>query len=745
MIKRMKYIPLLLLVVFASCKTDSSKDYLQYVDMMIGTTASTLPAIDGSKKLQENGQTIITAGSPFAMTQWTVQMHSTEYPCNAPFYYGTVFTHGFRGSHWLSGACDKDYASIGVIPTTLSTEFKFLPEQRQTLALVQYEEISPAFISLGFPAMQLITDFTGTKHCGFFRFAWLLPEDPTILLTVNNDDNKGYIKIDLENQEIVGYNPVNRNYFTTDEKAGFSGYFVARFDHEINKYGTFGNFDITHGSTENTDQQQMGAYVSFLPENGEAIGMKVGTSFTSIENARLNLETEIADWDFEGTKSATEKEWNDLLGTIEVESTDTSDLTKFYTALYHSLLQPRLFSDVNGDYPAFSKQYEIRNSKEFDYYGDFSARDIYRAQMPLLSLIAPKQYNDMVKSIVAKAEEGDWLPGASRWNNFYSKEAGDHLTSILTDAAMKGFDFDVEKAYSFMLKNATQSPESDELEDGKGRRGLESYIEFGYIPLDETENGSSVKKEVARTLEYAYNDWCIAQMAQKLGNAEDQTTFNSRALNYTNIFDEENKLMNGRYSDGTFFEDLDPNKEEAFFFEGSARQYSLDVPHDVPGLIEMMDNESAFSDELDGLLQSPAYDHANPICQHIPFLYNYTGDWAKTQETVKHILDTQYATDPGGLAGQERSGQLSAWYVFSAMGFYPVCPGSNEYQLSSPIFEKVTLHLDKDFYPNNTLDILADPDEKTGIYKSAVINGKELNTVLKHEDIREGGKLTFSK
>lgn len=739
--KQYKIYFLLLILILSSC-SKTPKNYLQFVDMTVGTSFSSIPSTIENREERISGQTIIAAGSPFAMTQYTVQYHSTEMPCNPPYYFGTVHTHGFRATHWLSGACDKDYGSVGILPTKLSEEFKFLPDRRQTLALVQNDVINPAYLAVGFPDLQLMAEVTGTKRCGIFRFSWFLPDDPTLLITINNDDNLGYIKVDTEMQEIVGYNPVNRKAFTNRESAGISGFFVIKFDQVINKFGTFGNFDIEHGSTENKDQRQMGAYVSFQPEEGKAVKMKIGTSFTSIENARQNLETEIKDWNFDAMKEQSEKEWNELLGTIEVESEDTTDIKNFYTSLYHSLLQPRLYSDANGDYPAFSQQYEIKNTQDFEYYGDFSAWDIHRAQMPLLSLVAPKQYNDMVKSIVEKAKDGGWLPTSTRLNSYSSKQTGDYLTSILTDAAIKGFDFDKETALQLMLKNATQIADSTTLHEGKGRAGLESYLNFGYIPLDET-SGQELTDQVTRTLDYAFNDWCIAQIAEHLEDTETTNNFDFRALNYSNVFDDEAQLMNGRYGDGSFFEGLQPQDSESFFSEGTAYKYLFQVPHDVPGLIDLVMGDEAFNQKLDQFLQSSDYFHADPGSHHVPFLYNYTGNWDKTQETVKRLLNTRYKLGPGGLAGRENAGQLSAWYVFGAMGFYPVCPGSDEYQLSSPLFEKITVHLDKEYYPAGKLVLESDQNAKNTIYQNASLNGDETGTILKHSEIKKGATLKF--
>jgi len=597
-----------------------------------------------------------------------------------------------------------------------------------------------------FPELGIMTELTGTKRCGFFKFSWLDPKNPTILIDVNSDENQGYIKIDIEKQEVYGYNPVHRIYTGNGEPAGISGYFVAKFDKEITKYGTYGDLDYEDGSTERQNQKQTGAYVTFDIAANASVKMKIGTSFTSIENARKNLEAEISDWDFEATKKNLENIWNKTLGRIEVESEDEKELTKFYTSMYHALFHPRLYSDVNGDYPGFSENYTIHNTKDFDYYGDFSNWDIYRAQMPFLSLVAPKEYNDMVKSLITMAEQGGWLPIFPMWNNYTSAMIGDHSASIIADAYLKGFDFDIEKAYKYMRKNAFETPDPENYIDGKGRRALESYNQFGYIPLeDEVRNAFHKQEQVSRTLEYAYDDWCVAQVANKLGKKEDFDILAARAFNYTNVFDNSKGWMNGRFADETFTEDFDPNHEQSYITEGTPKHYTWYVPHDVEGLKSLMGGDEVFKKKLNQLVDIKEYWHGNEPSHQIPYLFNYVGQWDKTQKTVKHILETEYDLDPGGISGNDDAGQMSAWYVFGAMGFYPTCPGSNEYQLSSPIFSKVTLNLDKKYYPGGKFILSAESESNKTIFNKVKLNGKEISTSIKHEDLQKGGKLEFLK
>ncbi len=742
-----KTLLLLFIVILSACNKNTQKNYIQFVDQEIGTNVSTTKNADGSDQTNPvPGQTIIGVSAPFGMTSWTPQLQSGQRKCEAPYYLGNIFTEGFRATHWISGSCEKDYGSFSILPTTLSQEYKFLPNRRSTLCLINYDDNSPAYLSVGFVNEKLLAELTGTERCGFFRFSWLLPIDPVIMVSVNNEYNHGFIQIDLENQEIIGYNPVEQFYRNRGESAGIAGYFVAKFNQKFQEYGTYGNFDEEKGSTQRENQRELGAYVSFKPENDEPILMKVGTSFTSIENARKNLDAEISDWDFYGTRNRLAQQWNEILGTIEIETTDSIAKTEFYTALYHSLLHPRLMSDSNGDYPVFGQMDSIRNTTDFKFYGDFMSWNTSRAQMPLLSLIAPEQYNDMVKSLLVMAEDGGWLPDSPTMNSYNMSGTGDYASSIVVDAAMKGFDFDYGLAFDYLKKNAMEVAGESELNEGKGRPGLDTYIQNGFIPLEEQLlDFPKTESQVARTMEYAYNDWCVAQLADKLGQKEDFDILSMRALSFTNVYDENQGWVNGRHEDGSFFSEFDPDLPQSFFNDQTARQYTWYVPHDVPTLIDLMGGEDRFSEELSSFLHSAEYRHDNAGTQHIPYLYNNLGDWESTQKNVKEILKREYGVSIGGLAGHENAGQLSAWYVFSSLGFYPACPGNNEYQLSSPIFEKATLHLDKKYYPGGNLVLSADSDAASAIFNSVTLNGNKTGTAIGHELIQKGGELHFSK
>lgn len=735
---------LVLTLILGSCKKTPETNLLKYVDITIGTSKADTPAAkENPGDHVDYGQTIPAITAPFGMTQWTPQNRLSEKKCQAPYYMDTERMHGFRATHWTSGSCVQDYGSFSLMP--VSGQFDHRPRLRAATLLYDTENISPAYGSYHLAEYMIIAELTATKRCGFFRFSYADPTNPAIIIDVNSDEGQGYIKIDPERREIIAANPVHRIYNGHGQPAGFSGYMVARFDTDFKNFGTFSDYLVNNQETELANVQSLGAYIIFNPSENDVVNVKIGTSFTSIENARENLDAEIPDWDFDKTRKDLEKTWESLLGRIQVTGGTKEELTKFYTAVYHSCLHPRIYSDVNGSYPGFAGDTAIYKADDFEYYCDFSAWDTYRAQMPLLSLIAPEQYQNMVKSLIKKAEQGGWMPIFPMWNSYTSAMIGDHCSAIIGDAYMKGFSFDMETAWKYMRKNAFEIPaDYAEYVDGKGRRALRTYMEYGYIPLeDEVLEAFHKREQVSRTLEYAYNDWVLAQVAGKLELQDDQAELAERARNYVNVFDPEKGWVCGRYTDGSFTDEFDAGKPMPYITEGTPKHYTWYVPHDVEGLMDLMGGSENYLQKLESLINNNEYWHGNEPSHHIPYLFNHAGRWDLTQKTVKHILATEYSNTPGGLTGNDDAGQMSAWYVFSAMGFYPVCPGSNEYQLSSPVFSEVKLNLDKQYYPGGEFVLKAKGADNKKIFTSLLVDGKESVPTLNHSDIQKGVRVDF--
>jgi len=732
----------------ASCQPEDSAQQsvslIKYVDPLIGTGfATTESALAHSEGASEGkGQTYPAIGRPNGMTHWSPQTRASEKKCLPPYYYQDSLLQGFRATHWMSGSCTQDYGSFTLMPMT--GEVLWNAWERAVPFSHEYEDASPASYRLELPEQDIAVAMTAHLRSGLVEIDFGEHQEGILVIEPNSDEGEGYIKIDAEKNEIVGYNPVHRIYQGWGQPTGFSGHFVIQFDQPIQAFGCwrgdslFQDLPEIHGLGKAS-----GAFVKFDLAEDAVVKVRSGTSFTSAEKARLNLEKEIAHWDFAKLEKETKEVWEEALGSIQVETQREEDKTIFYTALYHSRLLPRLFSDVDGTYPEFDGADSIITANGFNYYADFSMWDTYRAVHPLLTILEPEMTADMIRSLVSKAEAGSWLPIFPGWNSYTAAMIGDHVTSMIGDAYLKGItDFDQEKAYFFMRKNAFE-PNSDieSYRDGKGRRALESYLQYGYIPLEDSVWDAFHKREQAsRTLEYAYDDFVLSQVAEKLGKSDDAQTLKNRAKNYQNVIDPVTSYARGRYADGSWYEDFDPNASRApFITEGSPNQYTWYVPHDVAGLIELMGGREVFLQKLDSLFDMGYYWHGNEPGHQTIYLYNYAGAPHKAQKWARYTMQTEYGTGPGGLSGNEDAGQMSAWYVFSAMGFYPVSPGQPLYVIGSPLFEKTTLRLSN----GNTFKVIAKNNGADAPYiQSATLNGEPLNrTWIYHEELVSGGTL----
>jgi predicted alpha-1,2-mannosidase len=472
------------------------------------------------------------------------------------------------------------------------------------------------------------------------------------------------------------------------------------------------------------------------------VTVRIGTSFTSIDEARRNLRAEIPNWDFDAVVNRSRESWSRLLDRIQVAG-DSPDRTIFYTALYHSLLLPRVFSDRSGTYPRFAGGQSIEHADGFTYYDDFSVWDTFRALHPMLTFLDPDRELDMIKSLLAKGEQGGFLPIFPAWNSYTSEMVGDHVDAIIADAYVKGIrGFDAEAAYRLMRKNATELPDHELYVDGRGRRGLASYLKYGYIPLeDHVVDAFHGNEQVSRTLEYAYDDFLVGEMAGWLGHKADAKLFAARGQNYRKIIDPETGFARGRHEDGSWATPFDPAGKYTYITEGLSFQYTFFVPQDVPGLIEAVHGRQAFVKKLDDLFAGGYYNHGNEPSHHIAYLYNFAGQPEKTQLHVHQIMEGDYRNSPDGLAGNDDAGQMSAWYVISALGFYAVTPGTPNYEIGTPHFDDVSLALPG----GKTLHIIARGAESGKFYVHSIrLNGKLLHRhSLRHAEIIGGGELVF--
>ncbi len=684
---------------------------INFVDTRVGTAeATTMTAGLFGKGSEEHGQTVPAVCVPHGMTLWTPQTRDTEEKCIAPYYFADTDLQGFRASHWISGGCTQDYGSVSL--AALGGKLRTSPLARATRIDRNSEIAHPDYYSVSLPDEGVKSEMTGLSRAGIFRFTYDADGVGHLVVNPNTDEGAGWIEVDTIKREIRGCNPVHRIYQGWGEPAGFSGWFVVKYPEDIQVVasGVFRGDEVYEGSVKAEGAPGIGAYISFLAEKDNPVEVKVGNSFTSLDGARLNLDTEIPGWDFEAVRSQTAQIWDSHLGKIEVEGGSDEDKGKFYGSLYRSSLLPRVVSDVDGSYVSFAGSGEILKMEPGrDYYDDYSMWDTYRAEHPLITILDPKRSADMMYSLVLKAQQGGWMPIFPCWGSYTAAMIGDHCSAAIADAVAKGVtDFPVEEAYAFLRKNAFESPATrQEYVDGKGRRALESYLKYGYIPLEDgVEDAFHKNEQTSRTLEYAFDDFALSRLARHLGHTEDAEILEKRSKNYRNVIDTKLGYANGRHADGTWADSINPFTFNSFITEGAPCHYTWYVPHDPEGLIEILGGKEMVEAKLDSLFELKRYWHGNEPCHQIVYLCDAVGRPDKAAKWIKHIMDTEYKNIPGGLAGNDDAGQMSAWYVFSAMGFYPVCPGLPEYWVGTPLFDKVTIHTS----PESSFTIEKTPD-----------------------------------
>lgn len=738
---------LLLLLCVTSCTRQPETGgelLLDYIDTRVGTAPSaTHTAGLFGKSTEEYGQTLPAVLEPNGMNFWTPQTRDTEQKCIAPYYYVDTLLQGFRNSHWIVGGCTQDYGSMTLMP--LSGKLRCQPEARATRFFHKGEEATPAYYATLLPDEDIYTEMTARSRSAIFRFTYKKAGKGYLVVNPNSDEGQGYISIDTLNNQICGYNPVHRIYQGWGEPSGYSGYFVVRFKKKITDYGVFQGDSISPRAIQIGDAARIGAYVEFDVEAGEEVLVKGASSFVNQEGAVHNLEAEIPHWNFEQTCTELRQIWEQHLSTIRVTTATPADKEKFYSAFYRASFLPCTFNDVDGRYPSFAEGTPIRQLPAGEtYYEDYSMWDTYRALHPLINLLFPTKGGEMMQSLVHKYEQGGWLPIFPCWNSYTAAMIGDHCISAIGDAYCKGIrNFDVDKAYEGMRKNAFETPSNlDEYKNGMGRRALTSYLKHGYIPLeDAVPDAFHTQEQTSRTLEYAYDDFVLAQVAQALDKMDDYQQLMQRATNYRNVIDPRTGYAQGRHADGTFL-----NEDNAFGFarfitEGAPCHYTWYAPQDPYGLMDCMGGKDKYVAKLDSMFSEQRYWHGNEPCHQVAFMFNYAGQPWKTQRAVRHIMETEYLNEPGGLSGNDDAGQMSAWYMFAAMGLYPVCPGTPYYMLASPSFPSFTLQLES----GKTFTVKAANASDKNIYiQSAMLNGKlYTRNYITHRDIVNGGLMEF--
>lgn len=731
-----------LAIVFVSISAAarlSAQNLVRYVQPLAGTApATTKAALKHGSGTELNANTIPSVTVPFAMTQWTAETRRSETKCQPPYLYADGQLTGFRATHWLNGSCTQDYGSLTIMPIT--GHLKTLDADYRTSFSHKDEVTAPHYYRVKLPTYQLLSEITATRRCGMLQFTVQKADSLYLLITPNSDRGEGFIKVDAQKGLIWGYNPAHRIYQGWGKSAGFSGYFVIQVEKAFTVHGVYtGAQTLRADSLKNG--KDIGAYIGLKMQQGEKLRIRVGTSFSSFDKALKNLKAEITNWDFEGLAAKNKQVWQKALSLVSVQTANEQNKRVLYTSMYHSMQLPRLFNDVSGTYPQFAGNYQVNRLVKGEYFDDFSMWDIYRAQLPLFEILKPELINNCVRSMILKGQQGKWLPIFPCWNSYTGEMIGDHVTAFIASAYLRGIkDYDINEAYRLMRQNAFDSPSVEDYKDGKGRRALNSYLKYGFIPMEDSVQEAFHKKEqVSRTMEYAYDDYALSRVAKKLNKTADAGVLTTRSFNYRNVFDTSVGMVRGRYIDKIWYKPFRPSSKESYITEGTPQQYTFYVPQDVKGLSRLMGGADKLEAELDKLFDAGEYWHGNEPGHQIPFMYNYTSSPWKTQQKVKQILEDEYSDGPGGLSGNDDAGQMSAWYVFGALGFYPLDPVSGQYLLTTPLFGQYNITL-----PNGKhFRVFCHGQSAGSTYiASAKFNGKPYSrNYITHRMIANGGLL----
>jgi predicted alpha-1,2-mannosidase len=678
------------------------------------------------------GGTMPFVTTPFGMTNWTAQTRQNRISVTS-YAYEDSYIQGFIGTHqpaiWMG-----DYGYVTLMPEIGA--INYAPEARR-LSFTHMDEVSTPYyysVKMGSDAAHRIdAEMTATDHAGYLRFTYPRGSKASVLIEATRPGIPGFVKIDAAKHEITGYNPDRMDSNLGPLKLpNFKGYFVVRFKQPIAVKTVYEGVLMWPGKDEVTGIN-VGAFVTFDTTGSGVIDAQVGTSFISIEQARKNLDAEMPTWNFETIRDVLKAAWNQKLGIASIEGATGDQRRIFYSGLYHALLYPKLFSEHGRYYSAFDDAVHDGTA-----YTAYSIWDTFRAANSLLTLFAPERIDGMVQSLLQDYVEGGWMP---KWPNpsYTNIMIGTHADSLVAEAIDKGFKgFDYQLAYDALYKDATTPPEGDTTRRWfdrepytpyEARAGLTYAKTLGYIPADKiSESASSTQEE-------AYDDYAVAQVAKAVGKSADYAFFMKRSTNYKNLFNPARGFMQARNADGTWASPDDG------WTEGDQWVYLFAALHDVPGVVQLLGGPQAASAKLDEHFNGGHNRHDNEPSHHYGFLYDYTGQPWKTQARVREIARDAYSNTPNGVLGNEDCGQMSAWYVFAAMGFYPLNPASAEYMIGSPLFTRMRLNL-----PNGkTFEISAPNNSAHNVYiQSATLNGETLDApVISYAQIEAGGKLDF--
>ncbi|SHE72396.1 GH92 family glycosyl hydrolase [Dysgonomonas macrotermitis] len=713
-----------------------NKDYTTYVNPLVGTL---------SKYELSSGNTYPVIARPWGMNFWS--------PQTGKMGDGWVYTYdankirGFKQTHqpspWIN-----DYGQFSIMPVTGKPVFD--EEERASWFSHKAEKAQPHYYSVYLADYDITTELSPTSRAAMFRFTF--PENENSFVVIDAFDKGSYIKIIPEENKIIGYTTKNSGGVPDN----FKNYFVIIFDKPFEYKATVQSGNISENNIEVTGDHA-GGIIGFSTKRGEQIHARVASSFISHEQADRNLQ-ELGNMTFSSLVDQGHQEWNDILGRINIEDDNLDNIRTFYSCLYRSVLFPRSFYETDKE--GKTVHYSPYNGKVLPGYmfTDTGFWDTFRSLFPFLNLMYPEMNVKMQEGLVNTYKESGFLP---EWASPGHRDCmvGNNSASVVADAYLKGLKgYDIETLWQAVIHGANSvHPEVS----STGRKGFEYYNKLGYVPYD-----VNINENAARTLEYAYNDWCIYQLGKKLGKPQKEIeVYKQRAFNYKNLFDKEHKLMRGKNKDGSFQSPFNPLKWGDAFTEGNSWHYTWSVFHDPQGLINLMGGRDGFNQMMDSVFNVPPlfddsyygqviheiremqivnmgnYAHGNQPLQHMIYFYNYSAEPWKAQYWTREVMDKLYNANPDGYCGDEDNGQTSAWYIFSALGFYPVCPGTDQYIVGSPLFRKATLSLSN----GNKIEISADNNNKNSRYiKSMNVNGNiYTKNYLSHDILINGATINF--
>ena len=712
------------------------KEPVEYVNPLMGTQ---------SLHNLSNGNTYPAICRPWGMNFWTPQ--TGKMGDGWAYTYTAEKIRGFKQTHqpspWMN-----DYGQFSIMPVT--GKLAFTEDERASWFSHKAEVSKPYYYSVYLADHNVTTEITTTERAAHFQITF--PENEKSSIVIDAFDKGSFIKIIPSENKIIGYTTRNSGGVPQN----FKNYFVLVFDKKFLTNSTWIDKVLTADKLE-AEGNHVGAVVGFQTQKGEKVNVRMASSFISQEQAELNLKNELGTSTFEETVSQSKAEWNKVLGKIAVEDNNADQLKTFYSCLYRTVCFPQ-------------KQYEIDKDDKIVHYSPYNGKvlpgymyagtgfwDTFRALYPLLNLVYPSINKEMQEGLINDYKEGGFLP---EWSSpgFRNVMVGNNSASVVSDAYMKGLrGYDINTLYEALLHGANNEGPLEAV----GRKGVQYYNTLGYVPYD-----VKINENAARTLEYAYDDFTIWKLAKALNRPKKEISlYEKRMLNYKKLYNPEIGLMSGRNKDGSFPANFNPFKWGDAFTEGNSWHYSWSVFHDIQGLIDLMGGEKNFTAKLDAVFTMPPvfddsyygsviheiremqimnmgqYAHGNQPIQHMIYLYNYAGEPWKTQYWSREVMNRLYKPTPDGYCGDEDNGQTSAWYIFSALGFYPVCPGTEEYVLGAPLFKKVALQLEN----GKQLIINAPNNSETNKYVNELKWDNVLHTknYINHFDVLKGGELNF--